>query len=158
MQILLRYDVNRHWNRMWRQAGIRIAGLVVKAALQHVFAFLRCQVGMENEFSGVNAELFLRSNLQGKRGARRKVDRSDVKPRRFDHRQPRRNQVLFRRSMGIDMKTIGHVKMKIDLGGPAGGNIDLCGIKKLDSILRGQRQRLVFEDLQPKKHQDKADH
>jgi hypothetical protein len=154
----VRYNIHRHWDGMRRQAGIRIAGLVVEAALQHVFAFLCCQVGMENEVSGVNAELFLRSNLQSKRRARRKVDSSDVKTRRFDHRQPRRNQVLFRRSMGIDMKTIGHVKMKIDLAGPAGGNIDLYGIKKLDSILRGQRQRLVFEDLQPKKHQDKADH
>ena len=60
--------------------------------------------------------------------------------------------------MGIDVETIRYAKMKIDLRRPLGGNVDLCGRNKLDSISPRQRQRLVFEDLQPKKHQYKADH
>jgi hypothetical protein len=59
--------------------------------------------------------------------------------------------------VGVNVETIGYAKMKVNLGGPLGGDVDLSRRKKLDSILRGQRQ-LVFEDLQPEKHQYKADH
>jgi hypothetical protein len=130
----------------------------VKPPLQHVLALLRRDVRVQNKLSRVNAELFLRSNLKGIFRSRREVDRSHVKTRRFDHRQSGANQGLLRRMVGIDVETIGDAKMKINLGGPLGGNVDLLGRKKLDSILRGQRQWLVFEGLQPKKHQYKADH
>jgi hypothetical protein len=59
--------------------------------------------------------------------------------------------------VGVNVETIGYAKMKVNLGRPLGGDVDLSRRKKLDSILRGQRQ-LVFEDLQPEKHQYKADH
>jgi hypothetical protein len=142
---------------MRRQTGARIAGLVVKASLQHVLAPLRRDVGVQNKLSRVYAELLLRSNLEGILRSRREVDRSDVKTRRFNHRQSSPNQGLLRRMVGINVETIGYAKMKINLGGPLGGNVDLCGRKKLDSILRGQRQ-LVFQNLQPQEHQYKADH
>jgi hypothetical protein len=143
---------------MRRQTGTRIAGLVVKATLQYVLALLRREVGVENKLSRVDAKLLLRSNLEGILRSRREVDRSDVKPRRFDHRQSSPDQRFLRGMVGINVETIGHAKMKINLGGPLGGNVNLFRRKKLNSILRGQRQRLVFEDLQPKKHQYKANH
>jgi hypothetical protein len=123
-----------------------------------VLALLRREVGVQNKLSRVYAELLLRSNLEGILRSRREVDRSDVETRRFDYRQSGPNQRLLRGMVGIDVETIGYAKMKINLGGPLGGNVDLCGRKKLDCILRRQRQGLVFEDLQPKKHQYKADH
>jgi len=130
----------------------------MKAAFQHVLALLRCDVGVQNKLSRVNAELFLRSNLEGILRSRRKIDSSNVKARRFDYRQPGANQRLLRRMMGIDVETIRYPKMKIDLGRPLGRNVDLCGRNKLDSILPRQRQWLVFEDLQPQKHQYKEHH
>jgi hypothetical protein len=156
--LLLRYNVHRHWDRMRRQTGTRIAGLVVKATLQYVLALLRREVGVENKLSRIDTEFLLRSNLEGILRSRREVDCSDVKPRWFDHRQSGPDQRLLRGMVRINVETIGHAKMKINLGGPLSGNVDLFGRKKLDSILRGQRQRLVLEDLQPKKHQDKANH
>ena len=56
----------------------------MKAAFQHVLALLRCDVGVQNKLSRVNAELFLRSNLEGILRSRRKIDSSNVKARRFD--------------------------------------------------------------------------
>ena len=119
----------------------------MKTTLQHVLALLGRDVGVQNELSRVDAELLLRSNLEGILRSRRKVDRSDVKTRRLNHRQPGPNQRLLRGMVGIDVETIGYAKMKINLAGPLGGNVDLCRRNKLDSILRRQRQRLVFEDL-----------
>jgi hypothetical protein len=143
---------------MRRQTGVRVAGLVVETPLQNVLALLCREMGVQNKLSRVDAELLLRSNLEGILRSRRKVDSGNVKPRRFDYRQPGANQRLLRRMMGIDVETIRYPKMKIDLGRPLGGNVDFCGRNKLDSILPRQRQWLVFEDLQPKKHQYKADH
>jgi hypothetical protein len=59
--------------------------------------------------------------------------------------------------VGVNVETIGYAEMKINLGGPLGGDVDLCRRKKLDSVFRRQRQ-LVFQDLQPQKHQYKAEH
>ena len=143
---------------MRRQTGVRVAGLVVETPLQNVLALLCREMGVQNKLSRVDAELLLRSNLEGILRSRRKVDSGNVKPRRFDYRQPGANQRLLRRMMGIDVETIRYPKMKIDLGRPLGGNVDFCGRNKLDSILPRQRQWLVFEDLQPKKHQYKEDH
>jgi len=143
---------------MRRQTRVCIAGLVVKPPLQHVLALLRRHVGVQNKLSRVYAELFLWSNLEGILRSRWELDRRDVKTRRFDHRQSSPNQRLLRGMVGIDVETIGDAKMKINLGRPLRGNVDLRRRKKLDSVLRRQRQRLIFEDLQPKKHQYKADH
>ena len=69
----------------------------MKAALQHVLALLRREVGVENKLSRVYAELLLRSNLEGILRSRREVDRSNVKTRRFDHRQSRPQSMISQR-------------------------------------------------------------
>ena len=92
----------------------------MKATLQHVLALLCREMRVKNKLSRVDAELLLRSDLEGILRSRRKVDRSDVKTRRFDHRQSRANQGLLRRMMRIDVETIRDAKMKINLGGPPG--------------------------------------
>ncbi len=85
-----------------------------------MLALLGRDVGVQNKLSGVDAELLLRSNLEGILRSRRKVDRSDVKTPRLNHRQPGPDQRLLRRMVGIDVETIGYAKMKINLGWAAG--------------------------------------
>ena len=118
-------------------AGVRIAGLVVQASLQNMLTWLRRQVRMQNELARVDAELLLGSKLKGILGTRREVDRAHVETRRFDHRQPSRNQRLLRGRVGIDVQPVGHAKVKIDLGGAACGNTYLRRIKELDGRIGG---------------------
>ncbi len=66
---------------MRRHAGVRVAGLVVKASLQNMLARLRRQVRMQNELARVHTELLLGRKLQGIVGTRREVDRGDVETR-----------------------------------------------------------------------------
>ena len=58
---------------MRRQAGVLVAGLVVQTTLQNMLTRLRRQVCVENELSGVHAELLARSHREGIVRARRKV-------------------------------------------------------------------------------------
>src|SRR5450432_233638 len=51
---LLGYDGNRDGNGMGRHAGVGITGLVVQASFEDVLSWLRRQVGVENELTGVN--------------------------------------------------------------------------------------------------------
>ena len=143
---------------MWRHAGVRITGLVAKAPRQNVLSRLRRQVRMQNELPRVDAELFPRSKLKGVLGTRREIDRGDVETRRFDHCEPSRNQSLFRGRVGVDVQPIGHAKVKINLGGTAGGHIYLRGIKELNGIRCSQRQGLVFDYLQQRCKPGKYQH
>src|ERR1700733_15921856 len=52
---LLRYDRYCDGNGMRGHAGVGVTGLVVQASFQDVLSRLRCQVGVENELTGVDA-------------------------------------------------------------------------------------------------------
>ena len=67
----------------------------MKASLQDMLTWLRRQVRMQNELACVDTELLPRRKLKGIIGTRREVDRAYVKPGRFDHRQPSRNERLL---------------------------------------------------------------
>jgi hypothetical protein len=149
---LLGDDRNRDGNGVRRHAGVCVAGLVAKGSLQKMLARLRRQVGMQNELTGIHAELLPRSKLQGILGSRREVDRRDVETRHLDHRQPRRNQRLLKGCVGVDVQTVGHAKVKIDLGWPLARECYLMRVKELHRRSRiasligaaGQRQWLVL--------------
>ena len=93
---------------------------------------LRRQVGMQDEFAGIHTELLPRSKLRGILSARREVDRGDIETLHLDHSEPRRDQGFVRRCVGIDVQTISHAKVKIDLGRTAGRNVYLLRVKELN--------------------------
>jgi hypothetical protein len=138
-----------------RHAGVRIAGLVAKASLKKMLARLCSQVGMQDELTGINAELLPGRKLQSIFCTRREVDRCDIETLHLDHREPRRNQGLVRRGVRVDVQSIGHAKVKVDLGCVAGGNVYPIGEKELHrrrciaSLIAAARQRqgLVFYHL-----------
>jgi hypothetical protein len=146
-----------------RHAGIRIACLVAKASLKNVLARLCRQVGMQDELTGINAELLPGRKLQSIFGTRREVDRRDIETLHLDHREPRRNQGLVRRGVRVDVQSIGHAKVKVDLGCVAGGNVYLVGEKELHRRRRipsligaaRQRQGLVLYHLPGRAKQNK---
>ena len=116
-----------------------------------MLARLGRQVSMQDELAGIHAELFPRSKLRGILSACREVDRLDVETLHLDHGEPRRDQGLVRWRMGVDVQTIGHAKVKIDLGCVARGNVYLIGVKELHRSRIGpligpigQRQGLVL--------------
>ena len=77
---------------MRRQARVGITGLVVQASLQNMLTPLRRQVHMQNELSGVDAELLPGCNLQGISGTRWEVDRGDAEPGHFNYGEARWDQ------------------------------------------------------------------
>ena len=97
-----------------------------------MLSWLRGQVGMQDEFTGIHTELLPGSKLRGILGTRREVDRGDIETLHLDHSEPRGDQGFVRRSVGIDVETIGHTKVKIDLGPMARRNIYLLWGKELD--------------------------
>jgi hypothetical protein len=138
-----------------RHAGVRIAGLVAKASLKKMLARLCSQVGMQDELTGINAELLPGRKLQSIFCTRREVDRCDIETLHLDHSEPRRNQGLVRRGVRVDVQSIGHTKVKVDLGGVAGRNVYPIGKKELHRqrciapliAAARQRQGLVFYHL-----------
>jgi hypothetical protein len=141
-----------------RQAGVLIAGLIVQAALQSMLTRLRRQVGVENELPGVHTELLARRGLQGIIRTRREVHGGYVKTRRFDDGQPRRNQQLIQRRVGVDVKPVRHTEVKIDLSISMGGNSYLCGREERNLRIRRERQWLVFHQLQQQNHHCPEEH
>lgn len=117
-----------------------------------MLARLRRQVGMQNELTGVYAELLSRRKQGGILGARREVDCCDIETLHLDHSQPRWDQGFVRGCVGVDVQSISHAKVKIYLGGVARRNAYLFRVKELHRCGRitsligtaGQRQRLVF--------------
>jgi hypothetical protein len=97
-----------------------------------MLSWLRGQVGMQDEFAGIHAELFAGSKLGGILRARREVDRGDIETLHLDHSEPRGDQGFVRRRVGIDVQTISHTKVKIDLSRMARRNIYLLWGKELD--------------------------
>jgi hypothetical protein len=143
---------------MRRQARVLIAGLITQAPLQNMLPRLRRQVCMENELSGVHAELLARSDLQGIIRSRREVHGGYVKTGRFDNRQPRRNQQLIQRCVGVDVKPVRHPKVKIDLSISMSGNTYLCGREERNLRIRRERQWLIFHQLQQQNHYRPEEH
>ena len=143
---------------MRRQARVLIAGLIVQPALQSMFTRLRRQVCMENELSRVDTELLARRDRQSIVRTRREVDGGYVKTGRFDNRQPRRNQRLVQRCVGVDVEAVRHPKVKIDLSVSMSGNTYLCGREKRNLRIRRERQWLVFHQLQQQNHHRPEEH
>ncbi len=119
-------------------AGVGIAGLVVQASFKNMLSRLGCQMGMQNELSRVDAQFFFGGKLKGVVGAWGKVDRAHVETRGFHHRQPCRYQRLLCGGVRIDMQTVGHSEVEINLGRALCGNSYLGGGKKLNRVIGGQ--------------------
>jgi hypothetical protein len=141
-----------------RQAGVRIAGLIAQAAFERMLTRLGRQVCMENELSGVHTELLARSDLQGIVRTRWEVHRGYVNTRRFDNRQPRGNQQLIQRCVGVDMEAVRHPEVKIDLSVSMSGNSYLCGREERNMRIRRERQWLIFHQLQQQNHHRPEEH
>src|ERR1700679_417216 len=115
-----------------------------------MLARLGREVSMQDELAAIHAELFPRSKLRGILRACREVYRGDVETLHLDHGEPRRDQGLVRWRMGVDVQTIGHAEVKIDLGCAARWNVYLIGEKELHRRIGsligpiGQRQGLVL--------------
>jgi hypothetical protein len=60
--------------------------------------------------------------------------------------------------MRVDVQTVRHAKVKIDLRGMAGGNRYLRGIKELNCRICGQGQRLILHHLHPRCKSRKEQH
>jgi hypothetical protein len=135
-----------------RQAGICVAGLIAQAAFERMLTRLRRQVCVENKLSGVHTELLARSHLQGIVRTRWEVHRGYVNSRRLDDRQPRGNQQLIQRRVGIDVEAVRDSKVKIDLSVSMSGNADLCRGEERNLSIRRERQWLVLHQLQQQNH------
>ncbi len=104
---------------------------------------------MQDKFAGIHTELLPRGELRGILGARREIDRGDIETLHLDYGKPRRDQGFVRRCVGIDVQTVSHAKVKIDLSRMARRNIYLFRVKELDggiarTIGAGERQGLVL--------------
>lgn len=143
---------------MRRQAGVRIAGLIAQAAFERMLTRLRRHVCVENELSGVHTELLARSDLQGIVRTRWEVHRGYVNTRRLDNRQPRGNQQLIQRRVGIDVEAVRDSKVKIDLSVSMSGNADLCWGEERNLSIRRERQWLILHQLQQQNHHRPEEH
>ena len=135
-----------------------IAGLIVQTTLQIMLTRLRRQVRVENELPGVHTEFLARSDLQGEVRTRRKIHSGYVKTRRFDDRQPRWDQILIQRCVGVDVEAVRHAKVKVDLCISMSGDADLSGRDKRNLRIGGEWQWLIFHQLQHQNHHRPDEH
>ena len=97
-----------------------------------MLARLRRQVRVQYEFPCIHTELILGSELQGKVRSWREIYGGYVQTGSLHHRQSRRDQGLVQGGVGVDVQSIGHAEMKIDLGRVARCDSYLFGSEKLD--------------------------
>src|ERR1700740_2854062 len=99
-------EVERNLGILRRIAGIRIAGLIVQRGLDEMVAGLRRDVGAQDEFAGVHAELVIGAECGRVVGSWWKIHARNIHTSRLSYQQLRWNKALGGWRVGIDVQPV----------------------------------------------------